>query len=144
MKNTCLIDTNLIVYALNKDSEFHKECLAIMSAALNGKLKAAIAEKSLYEFYAITTDKRRVEKPVSVKKATEIIELLIGSKIDILYSSPASISKTIELIRKYKVRKQDIFDYVLIGIMLASSITQIYTYNKKDFSRIKEIRVLEL
>lgn len=54
--NTYLIDTNILVYAFNLDSEFNNQAMRIMDDAINGEIKAFIAEKSLYEFFAIITD----------------------------------------------------------------------------------------
>src|SRR3989339_182311 len=140
MENICLLDTNIFVYALNKDSEFHTNCKKIINDALYGKIKAAVADKSLYEFFAIITDNRRIEKPIKPSQAISIIELIIESEIEILYSSKNTIFRTLELANKYNVKKQYIFDYVLAGIMLSNGITDIYTYNKKDFLKIKEIQ----
>jgi predicted nucleic acid-binding protein len=48
----------------------------------------------------------------------------------------------IELIKKYPVNAQDIFDLQIVATMLSNNITRIYTYNEKDFSRYNEIEVL--
>jgi predicted nucleic acid-binding protein len=46
MKTICLIDTNVIVYALNKESQFHKQSKKILDNALNGNIQASICDKS--------------------------------------------------------------------------------------------------
>ena len=71
--NTYLIDTNIIIYAYNQDAELHKQALSILQDALNNEMSAFIADKSLYEFYAIITDPRRVEKPVTTVEAIEVM-----------------------------------------------------------------------
>ena len=38
MENTYLIDTNILVYAYNEDSEFHEKSLKILENALNKNL----------------------------------------------------------------------------------------------------------
>lgn len=58
METTYLIDTNILVYAYNEDVEFHEEALKILENALNKNIHAAIADKSLFEFFAIITDKK--------------------------------------------------------------------------------------
>ncbi|MFH1049635.1 MAG: type II toxin-antitoxin system VapC family toxin [bacterium] len=143
MMNISLIDTNVIVYALDKESQYHIKSKDIFENAMNGVIKAVIADKSLFELFAIITDEKRVNNPVSVSKATEIIELILDSSIGILYSSESSLTKTLEMSKKYKIKKQNIFDLVLIGIMLSNNIKQILTYNKKDFAQIKEIELIE-
>ena len=51
METTYLIDTNILVYAYNEDVEFHEEALKILENALNKNIHAAIADKSLFEFF---------------------------------------------------------------------------------------------
>jgi predicted nucleic acid-binding protein len=130
------------VYALIKDSEFHAKCKTIVNDSLNGRINAVVSDKNLYEFFAIVTDKNRVEKPLLPIKAIEIINLIIDSEIEIIYSSAISMLKTFELAEKYKVKKQNIFDLVIAGIMLSNGIRVIYTFNRKDFDKIGEINVM--
>lgn len=94
--------------------------------------------------YAIITDSKRVEHPITLIEAIDIINILINSEIHILLSDQISIKKAFELAKKYKITKQNIFDYVLVGMMLSNGIEQLYTYNHKDFSKIKEITIIEI
>ena len=57
METTYLIDTNILIYAFNENSEFHMKSLDIVEKALNKELNAVISDKNLYEFFAIITDK---------------------------------------------------------------------------------------
>jgi predicted nucleic acid-binding protein len=141
MKTTYLIDTYVLVYALNLDSKFNVKSYDILNDALNGKTTAALADKSLFEFFAIITDSKRIEKPVSIDEAWDIIKIILKSKIEILYTSANSITITFELAKKYNVSRQKVFDLVLVGIMLDNGIKQICTHNKKDFDYIDEIEV---
>ena len=142
MVTTYLIDTNILVYAYNEDVEFHEEALKIIEDALNKNINAVIADKNLFEFFAIITDDRRVENPITIEEAIEIINLLINSNIKILYSSPFVLSKILELAEKYKIKKQEIFDIGLIALMIENKIDTIITANERHFKNIKEISVL--
>ena len=141
METTYLIDTNVIVYAYNESVEFHESALKILENALNKNIKAVIADKSLFEFFAIITDKRRVESPVSTDEAIETIHFLVASNITIIYSSPYTFLRTLELANKYKIRKQEIFDLNLVALMLQNEVDTIITANEKHFKDIKEIKV---
>jgi predicted nucleic acid-binding protein len=141
METTYLIDTNILVYAYNEDVEFHEEALKILENALNKNINAAIADKSLFEFFAIITDKKRVESPITVDEAIEIIDFLVDSNIKIIYSSPFSFLKTLELTKKYQMKKQDIFDINLVALMIQNKIDTIITADDKHFKDVKEIKV---
>jgi predicted nucleic acid-binding protein len=142
METTYLIDTNILVYAYNEDSEFHEEALRILENALNKNINAAIADKNLFEFFAIITDKRRIENPISTDEAIDIINFLVDSNITIIYSSPFGFLKTLELAGKYKIKRQEIFDTNLVALMIQNKIDTIITANEKHFKNIKEINVL--
>ncbi|MHA1342231.1 MAG: type II toxin-antitoxin system VapC family toxin [Promethearchaeota archaeon] len=98
--NTYLIDTNIIIYAFNLDSEFNNQALRIMEDAINGEMKAYIADKSLYEIFAIITDSKRVEKQITVKETIEVINFIISSKIKIIMPSMNSIMILFRLLDK--------------------------------------------
>jgi predicted nucleic acid-binding protein len=142
MKNTYLIDTNIIVYAFNVDSKYHEKSLKIIEDSLNGIIDASIAEKTLYEFFAVVTDERRVEFPLSINEAKKIINVVLSSKIKILYSNNKSLNKSLDIAEKYLIKKQDIFDLVLVGIMIENEIENIITVNDKHFKIIDEINVI--
>src|SRR3990170_879434 len=77
MENTLtvsLLDTNILVYANNEDSPFHIPCKALVEKAIRSQIRAAIAIQNLIELYAVITDKRRVEHPLSPLKAKELID----------------------------------------------------------------------
>jgi len=142
MMNTYLIDTNIIVYAYNLDSDPHKEALNILQDALNNKMRVFIADKSLYEFYAIITDPKRVEKPVSAKEAVEAINFIKSSDIKIIMPTLNSMNILMELLEKYNIEKQKIFDIVLAAMAIDNHIETILTRNDKDFSMLTEINVI--
>src|SRR3990167_6028037 len=56
-----LIDTNVLVYAHNQDSPFHKQSLSLVKAAIAGEFRGVLAEQNLVEFYSIVTDKSRIK-----------------------------------------------------------------------------------
>lgn len=77
MENTLtasLLDTNILVYANNEDSPFHIPCKTLVEKAISSQIRAAIAIQNLIELYAVITDKRRVEHPLTPLKAKELID----------------------------------------------------------------------
>ncbi|UCH95185.1 MAG: hypothetical protein JSV88_33755 [Candidatus Aminicenantes bacterium] len=66
----------------------------------------------------------------------------MDSNIKIIYSSPFSFLKTLEFIRKYKIKKQEIFDINLVALMIQNKIDTIITADDKHFKNIKEINIL--
>ncbi len=49
----------------------------LIEDALNGNIEAVLSIQNLIELYAIITDKKRVEHPLSCDKAKRIVELYV-------------------------------------------------------------------
>lgn len=50
-----LIDTNVLVYANNRDSEFHAVCKSVVEKAINGEIEAVVAVQNLIRIIAPTS-----------------------------------------------------------------------------------------
>jgi len=140
--NTYLLDTNILIYAYNQDSELHAQAINILRTALDKETRAFIADKSLYEFFAIITDPRRVEKPVEVAEAIDVINFLRESNIKIILTTHKTLEILTNLLEKYSLKKQKIFDAVLAALAIENKIETILTRNDKDFTMIKEISAI--
>jgi predicted nucleic acid-binding protein len=143
MTENYLIDTNVLVYAYNSSFEKHSLSKSILETAMNGDIKAYITDKNIYEFYAIVTDSKRVEKPVSPEKPILAIRTLLDSELNVLNTSKRTIAILLDLCKKYKVKRQNIFDFIFVAVMLEFGIDGIITYILKDFSFIEEIEVID-
>ena len=49
----------------------------------------------------------------------------------------------LDLLRRYEVKRQEIFDLQLVATMLSNNIKRIYTFNREHFDRFAEIDTLE-
>jgi predicted nucleic acid-binding protein len=139
MKADYLIDTNIFIYAINRNSKFYSDSRNVLNAALNNKIKCATTINNLLEFYAITTDSKRVENPLQPNEANEIINLVAKSNIEIIEINSTDMFRAVELSMHLNKSKQYIFDLIISASMLNNSIHKIITYNQKDFNKIENI-----
>ena len=137
-----MIDTNILVYANNKDSQFHTICKSIIEKAIKGEVEAVISVQNLIELYAVITDKRRVEHPLSPIKAKELIEFYKESNIRIIAPKPQTIDTVVALIASHSPKSQSIFDYLLAATMMDNSVYGIYTVNSEHFKHFDSITVI--
>ncbi|MGH7909206.1 MAG: type II toxin-antitoxin system VapC family toxin [Thermodesulfobacteriota bacterium] len=138
------IDANILVYAYNLDSPFNPRASAFLEEeVLTGNIKACLPYQSLYEFYAVITDPARVEKPVKPEKAKEIIETYMRARnIPKIYPRKSNPRNVLELVSKYKIVKQEIFDAVFVATLLDNSVDGIITKNTKHFDGFEFLKVL--
>ena len=54
----------------------------------------------------------------------------------------APISLLVSLLRKYEISKQKIHDTNLVATMIHSGVSELYTFNIKDFKQFSEIQLV--
>ncbi|HHE36998.1 MAG TPA: PIN domain-containing protein [Candidatus Cloacimonetes bacterium] len=133
--NLPLIDTNILVYAYDQiDERKHKISNEIVKKAWeDGTL---ITLQNLCEFFIVIT--KKVEKPVSVKQAREIVEDILSSEEWIIIDrTEESQKKAMKLNQEKRIH---FWDALIIASMIEYGIKEIITENVSNFSKIKSIK----
>ena len=138
-----LLDTNILIYAADETSPFYQAAKALREKGLRGEILLCICPQVLNEFFATVTNPQRVSNPRTQNEARLEMEKYFFSKNIIkIYPGSDVIEKTLDLLKRYEVTRQEIFDLQLVATMLSNNVTRLYTYNKDDFVKFKEIEVL--
>lgn len=135
-----LMDSNILVYAADKRSPYHPKAKAFRDKAVRGEIAACVSSTVLTEFYAVVTDTKRVANPLNPSQALKEIEAYQRT-LPVLYPTTIAMGKLGDLIEKYQIKGQDIFDAFIVATMLEHGVDRIYTANRKHFERYKEIHV---
>lgn len=122
LKGKYLLDTNILVYAYNKASPFHKKAKEITLDAALGKFEAVVAQQNLIEFCNVLCDRFHIS-PSSVKK--DLLD--ITSDFSVINPLPQTILIFMDLLNGSK--KGQIFDLYLAATMLDNDIHNIITLN---------------
>lgn len=135
-----LLDTNILVYAANKDSDVFQAAKDIRNKAVSGNIDACISLQNLAEFYSVITDSKRVLNPLGTQQAKEEVEkYLVCTQIKKIEVKQSTINLAIELARKYNIVSQDYFDAQLVAAMVENNVQKILTRNAADFNAFVEI-----
>jgi predicted nucleic acid-binding protein len=130
-----LVDTNILIYAIDEDSRYHSPA----SQLLHGEEHELFTtSKNISEFLTVVT--KPLPKALSIDEALNAIED-ITSNLTVLFPSPSSFSIFINLLKKYQPTGLRIHDFEIVSIGLDNGINRIATTNKKDFLTITEIAV---
>jgi len=132
-----LLDTNIIVYSLDKKSS--KNYTATNYIKRNAE-NLAITHQNINEALRVLTHPKHL-KPMNIESAIKAITE-IAEGLSIIFPKENTIFITLELLKKYKIRSNHVFDAYLAATMLSNGIEEIATDNEKDFSTIKEVKVL--
>ncbi|MFQ5648496.1 MAG: type II toxin-antitoxin system VapC family toxin [bacterium] len=110
--NELLVDTNILVYAIDEDSEFFAKSRFILSKT---DCQLCTTSKNFAEFLAVTT---RGQNSLSMGDALEVIEDYL-SLLTVLFPNDHSFEVFRELLSKYQPAGLKVHDFEIISIALA-------------------------
>jgi len=140
-----LLDTNLFVYAVDEESEFHAASRGLLlragDAAAQERLCAA--PQVLAEFFAVVTSPRRVRNPRTPEEALSAVERFIAlPNLAVLPVPVDLVPRWIALVRAHQLSASRVFDAQLAATMLANGVPRIYTYDRGHFECFPGIEVV--
>jgi len=129
-----LLDTNILVHSHNKASPYQKRASEVIKRAMQGEIEAYIAPQTLYEFFAVVTNPKKVERPLSSNEAADIcLDLCECREIEKVNPAPTAPREVFELTKELKLSKGGIFDCLLAVTAKENGVEMIYTENVDHF-----------
>jgi uncharacterized protein len=136
-----VVDTNVLVYALDADAPQHLASRQLLKAGLAASVPLYVSSQILCEFYSVVTNSRRVQRPCTPPAALAAISSLL-SFLRVLPMPVETVDELVRLLRRQPVTGGDIFDLQIIATMNVHGIQRIYTFNTPDFAAFPEIAPL--
>ncbi|MBD3238249.1 MAG: hypothetical protein GF332_01235 [Candidatus Moranbacteria bacterium] len=135
------IDANILIYASRKTSAYYKVSRELILKGLNNKIQLCIADKTLFEYYAVISNILFKNKPESAIKAYKFY--LNQKNLIYLHSSLHTKDIVFELLKTKQAKGKYIHDLVLGAIILENDVDIFITNNQKDFDFLKGVEVLK-
>ena len=137
-----VVDTNILVYALDADAPQHGSARALLEAARSDASTVLfVTSQILCEFYSIVTNPRRVSKPRTSIEAVNAISSLLGF-LHVLPVPASAVDGLLDLLRRNPVTGGEVFDLQIVAAMQANGIQRIYTSNVADFAVFSELSIV--
>lgn len=130
-----LVDSNLLIYAHDRQSPFHKRAYSFVEskAAQEG---FALSPQNIFEATAILTDSKRAQQPLSSSQVSAVFSPYFDHpRVVILNIDKDVVIQALSLFKETKKKSQFIFDTVLAASVIYQGLDGIYTANKKDFEQ---------
>jgi len=134
------VDTNVLVYANNKESNLCEAAREKIESLTRNGNSLFISEQVLREYLVVMTRPGIIEKPISLGSATEDA-IRMMKEFTLLFPNQNSLDKLMELILKYEVKGKRIHDAAIVSLMQANGIADIVTHNIDDFKSFQEINI---
>ncbi|MBD3365760.1 PIN domain-containing protein [candidate division WWE3 bacterium] len=131
-----LLDSNVLVYAVNAKSDFHGEALQVYNQLELGLFKGIVAHQNVLEATRVLTHgkyKETLSPSVALERMAPVLSLC-----RIVHPGYHSWRIVSELITKYDLKSNMVFDAYLVATMLTNDIHRVVTFNSTDFELFSE------
>jgi len=131
-----VVDTNILVYAADEDSNLHKRCSKLMEEWRRQSTVWYVTWGILYEFLRVITHPRVFRKPWSVIEAWNFVEAILASpSLGILIAAERHADVAAEVIKSSPSLSGNLlYDAQTAILMREHGIKRIYTRDT-DFHR---------
>ena len=131
-----LVDSNILVYSINTASPKHKTAQEFL---LEEASRLYFAQQNFFETLRILTHPK-FPNPMSASSAIIAISQITNA-LKIISPNHETYYIAIELIRKYVIKSDKVFDAYLVATMFSNRIHTIATDNEKDFRVFQGVKV---
>lgn len=137
-----LLDTNILIHAAGLTSPRHERARDLRDRFAVGERKGCIAAQALAEFYAVVTDARRFQPPLTPVQGHRELKRYLSSRLRLILPQETTVSRLLDLLGSRPVKGGNIFDLLLAATMLDNGVRTIYTENVRDFEGIEGIEAI--
>ena len=135
------VDTNILVYAHRKDSEFHEPAAALLRTLAEGMHAWSIAWPSVHEFFAIVTHARIYRPPTPAERALAQIEAWLASPSLVLLGETSKHWQSLRtMIVDAKIEGPKVHDARIAALCVQHGVRELLSADR-DFSRFPHIAV---
>jgi len=140
MKDKIFIDTNILIYLVNKDADFHEDVREVFEN-LQKDCELWISGQVLREYAVIMTRPGFLAKTLTTQELISDIHVF-RSLFNVATETERVLNIFSDLVEHYHISGKRIHDVNIVATMMAFSVTRLFTKNTKDFMIFKEIDLL--
>lgn len=132
------VDTNVLIYASQKQSSFHVQSVAWLDQARRDSRELWISRQVLREYLSAVT---RPQHQQALLPTSEAIMDVQGFERDfnIAEDGPQAFGELLSLLARFPTAGKQVHDANLVATMLACGITRLLTFNTGDFRRFSPV-----
>lgn len=134
------VDTNLLVYAHRRDSEWHAIATRVVRGLAEGRAQWAIPWPCIYEFLAVVTHPRIYSPPSTTPEALKQVQSWRASPSLVLVSEGTAHFHDLEhAIAAGRVNGPRVHDARIAALCAEHGIQELWTADR-DFARFSSLR----
>lgn len=134
-----LVDANILLFAVDETSKFHRKAAAWLSERLNGSARVGLPWQSLAAFVRISTHPRASDRPLSPAEAWGFVQDWLSSDVAWIPVPTERHAETFgALVTTYEVRGNLVSDAHLAALAMEHGVD--ICSADTDFARFSEVR----
>lgn len=134
------VDTNILVYAHRRDSEWHESAAHCVRELAEGAASWALPWPCLHEFFSIVTHERIFSPASTSAKAVEQIKAWLSSPSVVLLAETAGYWDVLaRLIERAKISGPRVHDGRIAALCIHHGVRELLSADR-DFSRFGELK----
>ena len=123
-----LVDTNVLVYALDPSSAFHAASRSLRDRGLLGVEPLFLSPHILWEFFSVVTNPSAVPKPLTPDAARAEVEKY-ATALPLVFPTDQIVDDVTRLMTQTPVSGRRIYDLVHVATMIENNIARVYTFD---------------
>lgn len=138
-----VVDTNLLLYAVNPDADEHKDAYALIESWRSDDRRWYVSWNIIYEFLRVSTHQKVFKKPLTLLLAKDWIATLLRSpSVSVLSPTDRHFEVLAELTALHpRLRGNLVHDLHTVVLMREHGITEIRTADA-DFHQFRFLSVV--
>jgi toxin-antitoxin system PIN domain toxin len=135
------VDTNILVYAHRRDSEWHEKASAALAQLAEGSVPWGVAWPCFHEFLAIVTHLRIYKPPTPHSKAIEQVEIWLESPtLHLLGELKGHWKELREVLLSGRITGGAVHDARVAAICREHGVQELWSADR-DFSRLTGVAI---
>ena len=136
------VDTNILVYAEIKSSQYHRQAREVLARLAEGAVPWAVPWPCLYEFLRVVTHPRVFHPPVPLDIALVDVKAITDSPSVLLLSeTDRHLAVMTVLAKEAGVSGHLVHDAHIAALCLEHGVTELFSADR-DFLRFKSLRIV--
>lgn len=134
------IDTNVLIYFLDKDSSFHQSAKKVFQQSEEHRINLIIAQQNILELIQGLTKWYDLALNQAVKQAKQLLKF----NLDVVNPSPQTIDLYLQFCQRSIGTPKKHFDLYLAATLIDNGVTNLVTEDPKGFESIPSLKIFEL
>lgn len=137
-KKSFLVDTNILVYALDKDSPFYPSAFKLLDWAEGKRITICVTHQNILELANVLVTNYKLKRSIALKTAKSLV---VKEPFKTISPQPSTLEVFYEIAEGKETKH---FDLYLAATAIDNGVDIIITNDPKGFKGIKNLEVFSL